>query len=224
MITVEHLSKTFKTGDGAVEAVRDVSFEITDGSFVAIVGKSGSGKSTLLSLLGGLDAVTSGSVVINDHDISTLHDRKLTRYRGKNIGFVFQSFNLIPNLNALENVMLAMEFSAVRRKERRERAQELLHLVGLNTGEQKRRPGKLSGGQQQRVAIARALANHPSVILADEPTGNLDSETGKQIISLLRQLTQEEQVTIILITHDMELARQCDKILALKDGSLQLAK
>lgn len=220
MITVEHLHKSFKTGDSMVEAVRDVSFEVADGSFTAIIGKSGSGKSTLLGLLGGLDAVTSGSIVINGHDITTLHDRGLTRYRGKNVGFVFQSFNLIPNLNALENVMLPMEFSGVQYEKRRKRAQQLLHLVGLSTSEQKRHPNKLSGGQQQRVAIARALANHPRIILADEPTGNLDSETGKQIIALLKQIGQKEQVTIVLVTHDMQLARQCDTILALKDGSL----
>ncbi len=221
MITVEHLHKTFKTGDGEVEAVRDVTFKIPDGSFTAVIGKSGSGKSTLLGLLGGLDSVTSGSIRINDHEMTELHDRKLTLYRGRNIGFVFQSFNLIPNLSALENVMLPMEFAGVRRKERCERAQELLDLVGLSAGQQKRRPGKLSGGQQQRVAIARALANRPRVILADEPTGNLDSETGGQIMTLLRRLAQEEQVTIILVTHDMELAKQCDKILTIKDGSLQ---
>lgn len=220
MITVKHLHKAFKTSDGDVEAVRDASFEAADGSFVAIIGKSGSGKSTLLSLLGGLDSVTSGLIRINNHDITKLHDQKLTRYRGENIGFIFQSFNLIPNLNALENVMLPMEFSGVQRKERQGRAKELLELVGLNANQQKRRPNKLSGGQQQRVAIARALANHPQVILADEPTGNLDSETGKQIIALLSRLVQEDRTTIILVTHDMELARQCDKVLVLKDGNL----
>lgn len=221
MIALQHVNKTFKTGDGVVEAVRDVSFKVADGSFAAIIGKSGSGKSTLLSLLGGLDSVTSGLIQINDHKITALHDRRLTRYRGKNIGFVFQSFNLIPNLSAIENVMLPMEFSGVRRKERLQRAQELLKLVGLTASQQKRRPNKLSGGQQQRVAIARALANHPRLILADEPTGNLDSETGKQIITLLQQLAQEQQVTVILVTHDMELAKRCDQILALKDGGLQ---
>ena len=223
MITVQHLSKTFETGEGVVEAVRDITFEVAEGSFTAIIGKSGSGKSTLLGLLGGLDSATSGSIHINNREMTKLRDRKLTLYRGKNIGFVFQSFNLIPNLNALENVMLPMEFSGVSRKERQKRAKELLDLVRLNESQQKRRPGKLSGGQQQRVAIARALANHPRVILADEPTGNLDSETGKQIMTLLWQLSREKQVTIILVTHDMELAKRCDKILRLKDGTLAVS-
>lgn len=221
MISVTHLAKTFNTASGKVSALTDVSFEAKDGSFTAIVGKSGSGKSTLLSTLGGLDSVSKGTIYIDDCDITKLHDRKLTLYRGKQIGFVFQSFNLIPNLSALENVMLPMEFAGVRHGKRKIRAMNLLDQVGLTADEQKRRPNRLSGGQQQRVAIARALANRPRIILADEPTGNLDSETGKQIFDILKQLSRNEDTTIILVTHDLSLARQCDKMLTLRDGQLE---
>ncbi|HET6747277.1 MAG TPA: ABC transporter ATP-binding protein [Candidatus Saccharimonadales bacterium] len=221
MITVSHLEKTFKTASGTLPVIHDINFTVPEGSFTAIIGKSGSGKSTLLSLLGGLDTATDGSIVIDDRNITRLHDRKLTLYRGRQIGFIFQSFYLIPNLSALENVMMPMEFTGVHYRERRTRATHLLHQVGITPDQQKRHPAKLSGGQQQRVAIARALANQPSVILADEPTGNLDSETGTQIFHLLQQLCKDEGVTIILVTHDLALAKQCDQVLKLKDGRLE---
>jgi len=223
MITISHLEKTFKTASGTLPVIHDINFTVPEGSFTAIIGKSGSGKSTLLSLLGGLDAATDGSIMIDDRNITKLHDRKLTLFRGKQIGFIFQSFYLIPNLSALENVMIPMEFAGVRHRDRRERALRLLSQVGITPDQQKRHPGKLSGGQQQRVAIARALANQPSVILADEPTGNLDSETGDEIFQLLQQLCRNEGVTIILVTHDLALARQCDQTLRLKDGRLTQA-
>lgn len=221
MITVSHLEKTFKTASGMLPVIHDINFTVSDGSFTAIIGKSGSGKSTLLSLLGGLDIATGGSIIIDDRNITKLRDRKLTLYRGKQIGFIFQSFYLIPNLSALENVMIPMEFTGVHYRERRARAIQLLRQVGITSDQQKRHPAKLSGGQQQRVAIARALANRPSVILADEPTGNLDSETGAQIFQLLQQLCSEQEATIILVTHDLTLARQCDQVLRLQDGRLE---
>lgn len=219
MITVTELSKNFAAPSGVVQAIRDITFNLEDGAFAAITGKSGSGKSTLLSLLGGLDGPSSGSVVIDGKDMSKLHDRKLTRYRGKNIGFVFQAFNLVPNLTALENVMLPMEFAGVGHKKRKLRAMSLLGQVGL-ADKQRRKPGHLSGGEQQRVAIARALANRPAIVLADEPTGNLDSETGEQIFTLLQSLSKDEGVTVIVVTHDRGLAQRCDRLLKIADGRL----
>lgn len=221
MITATNLSKTFASATGKVHALRDVSFEVANGSFTAVTGKSGSGKSTLLAMLGGLDAPSQGTIGIDEQDITRLHDRRLTRYRGKHIGFVFQSFNLISNLSALENVMLPMEFARIPRGKRKQRAADLLNSVGITDDKQRRKPNRLSGGEQQRVAIARALANRPNVILADEPTGNLDSETGAQVFNLLRELSKEEGTTVILITHDLALAKQCDRMLRLRDGVLE---
>ncbi|HEX6258956.1 MAG TPA: ABC transporter ATP-binding protein, partial [Candidatus Saccharimonadales bacterium] len=210
MIKALHLSKTFTAASGDVQAVKNITFELPEGCFAAITGKSGSGKSTLLSLLGALDKPTNGSVQIDNQDIGTLHDRKLTRFRCRNIGFVFQSFNLVPNLTALENVMLPMEFAGLDYRLRKQRARSLLNSVGITGGKQKRRPGYLSGGEQQRVAIARALGNRPKLILADEPTGNLDEETGKQIFDLLKTCATDQKTTIILVTHDKSLADRCD--------------
>lgn len=220
MIKTSHLSKTFRAMSGDVRAVKDITFELPDGSFAAITGRSGSGKSTLLSLLGALDKPTAGRVSIDDQDLTRLHDRRLTKFRGKNIGFVFQAFNLIPNLTVLENVMLPMEFAGVRHRMRKQRAQALLDSVGITGSKQKRRPGHLSGGEQQRVAIARALGNHPKLILADEPTGNLDQETGEQIFNLLKECSTKQKTTIIVVTHDPALARRCDTILRIMDGEL----
>jgi putative ABC transport system ATP-binding protein len=191
--------------------------------FAAIVGPSGSGKSTLLSLLGTLDTPTSGSIRVDDVDIAALSDSELTAYRRSRIGFVFQSFNLIPNLSALHNVMLPMEFAGMARDERRARAAHLLEQVGLTGAKQDRRPGRLSGGEQQRVAIARALANKPCLILADEPTGNLDSETGAVIVELLRELAKSEQTIVIAVTHDSEIAALADRTFQLRDGRLSEA-
>jgi putative ABC transport system ATP-binding protein len=220
MLEVVRLKKEFRSGEGKVVAVNDMSFSVPTGSFAAIVGKSGSGKSTLLTLLGGLDRPTSGKVVVDNEEISRMSDRQLIRYRGRKIGFVFQHYNLIPNLTALENVMLPMEFAGVGVKERKARASKLLDDVGLHDDKQRRRPGKLSGGEQQRVSIARALANRPSVILADEPTGNLDSNTSKKIVDLLRELSKKENTTIIVVTHDLNITRHTDHTFQLKDGGL----
>jgi putative ABC transport system ATP-binding protein len=220
MLHVTDLKKTFKSGDTEVMAVDGVSFTVKDGQFASIIGKSGSGKSTLLSLLGALDAPTSGSITVGEIDITKLRDHALIKYRGSKIGFVFQGYNLVPNLTALENVMLAMEFAKVPKKKRMERAAALLDQVGLDSDKQKRKPGRLSGGEQQRVAIARALANKPQLILADEPTGNLDSQTGKMIFDLMHDLAKKENTTIVAVTHDLSIAGKTDVTFKLQDGKL----
>ena len=220
MLEVKNLVKTFHTPGGNVTATHDMTFSVPDGQFVSIIGRSGSGKSTLLSLLGALDKPTSGSIVVGDKDLAKLGDQELIRYRGQTIGFVFQSYNLIPNLSALENVMLPMEFVGVSKHERIGRAEKLLEQVGFEHDQMQRRPSHLSGGQQQRVAIARALANKPKLILADEPTGNLDSQTGKLIFDLLHDLAKSENTTIIVVTHDLAIAGKTDKTFTLDDGKL----
>jgi putative ABC transport system ATP-binding protein len=220
MLEVTDLKRSFKSGDTTVTAVDGISFQVPVGQFASIIGQSGSGKSTLLTLLGALDKPTSGSITVDGRDVTKMHDRALTKYRGQTIGFVFQNYNLVPNLTALENVMLPMEFTRVPKAQRRERAAALLEQVGLQADQQTRRPGRLSGGQQQRVAIARALANKPKLILADEPTGNLDSKTGKMIFDLLHELARTENTTIIAVTHDLSIAGKTDVTFTLQDGKL----
>jgi putative ABC transport system ATP-binding protein len=220
MLKVTDLKKEFNADSGKVVAVDGVSFTVPTGQFASIIGKSGSGKSTLLSLLGALDRPTSGSIEVGEKDVTKLGDHALINYRCNKIGFVFQNYNLIPNLNALENVMLPMEFAGGSRQQRKKRAQEILDQVGITDDKQLRKPGRLSGGEQQRVAIARALANKPEVILADEPTGNLDSQTGKMIFDLLHSLTRSENTTIIAVTHDLSIAGKTDVTFRLQDGKL----
>ncbi len=220
MLEVKNLTKKFQSGDSTVTAVNGISFSVPDGQFASIVGRSGSGKSTLLSLLGALDKPTDGSIVVGDQDVTAMGDHQLIAYRGKSIGFVFQNYNLVPSLTALENVMLPMEFAKVPKAERIERATKLLEEVGLENDQIQRNPGRLSGGQQQRVAIARALANRPKLILADEPTGNLDTATGKMIFDLLHSLSRKENTTIVVVTHDLEIAGKTDKTFKLNDGKL----
>jgi len=220
MLKVQRLTKEFQSGDSKVTAVKDVSLAVQSGVFSTIVGKSGSGKSTLLSLLGALDKPTSGMINVDGQDISKMGDSKLIKYRRDKIGFIFQNYNLIPNLTAIENVMLPMEFSGIKLKQREERAKSLLLQVGLTEEKHIRKPGRLSGGEQQRVAIARALANKPKLILADEPTGNLDSATGKIIISLLKNLAKSEDTTIVAVTHDDGIAAQAEVSFRLRDGKL----
>jgi putative ABC transport system ATP-binding protein len=220
MIKVTNLTKTFKSGDSRVMAVDNLSLSVETGQFASIVGTSGSGKSTLLSLLGGLDRPSSGEVRVDDLLISSGSDRQLIKYRRDMIGFVFQNFSLIPNLDATENVMLPMEFAGMGRAEQRTRARNLLEQVGLEGSKQQRRPPKLSGGEQQRVAIARALSNKPKLILADEPTGNLDSKTGRVIVELLRELSHSASTTVIVVTHDQSVAQNADIQFHLEDGQL----
>jgi putative ABC transport system ATP-binding protein len=220
MLEVKNLVKKFTSGSGDVIALTDVNMTVQTGEFASIIGKSGSGKSTLLSMLGALDIPTSGSIKVDGVDIAKLSASKQTHYRAKKIGFVFQYYNLIPNLTALENVMLALEFGGMPAKKRKARAENLLNEVGIEPEQQLRKPSRLSGGQQQRVSIARALANRPSIILADEPTGNLDSETGKKIFDLLHKLSRSQNTTILAVTHDMDIAGRTDRTIKLKDGKV----
>jgi putative ABC transport system ATP-binding protein len=223
MLETREVTKSFGSGDGMVPAVQDVTMTVPDGEFVAIVGRSGSGKTTLMSLLGALEQPTSGQIFVDGKDITQLSPAELVRYRGRKIGFVFQSYNLVPNLTSTENVMLPMEFIGVGKSDRRKRAIKLLEQVELTGAKQQRKPGRLSGGEQQRVAIARALANEPSIILADEPAGNLDSETSATIVELLRGLSRSEGTTVMVVTHDAAIAGQADRVLHLSDGRLQPA-
>ncbi|MCX6811724.1 MAG: ABC transporter ATP-binding protein [Candidatus Berkelbacteria bacterium] len=220
MLSVKNLTKQFKSGDTKVVAVNNISLSVPQGIFASIIGKSGSGKSTLLSLLGALDKPSAGEIIVDGRDIAKMSDSRLIDYRRNKIGFVFQSYNLIPNLSALENVMLPMEFAGVKAKAKRLRAEKLLREVGLTKEKFARKPTRLSGGEQQRIAIARALANSPKLILADEPTGNLDSATGKIIIELLKKLAKIEKTTIIAVTHDQGIAHEAKIKFTLKDGKL----
>jgi ABC-type lipoprotein export system ATPase subunit len=220
-ILAEGLSKHFRGQGEVIKAVDNVSFAFTEGQFVAIMGPSGCGKSTLLYLLGGLDKATSGELVIDGVDVRRLSSRQEHLFRRQKLGFVFQSFHLVPNLTAQENVMLPMQLAGGRSKqEMRERSHKLLLQVGINDDRHQHKPGKLSGGQQQRVAIARALANDPQVILADEPTGNLDSRNGKLIIQMLKQLSEQGK-TIIVVTHDSGVAGMADVRMKLMDGRIE---
>jgi putative ABC transport system ATP-binding protein len=223
MLQVKHLSRTFQSGDNKVTAIHDINFEIPQGKFASIIGRSGSGKSTLLSLLGGLDKPTEGEIIVGDRHLNGMGDHALIAYRCKAIGFVFQNYNLIPNLSAIENVMLPMEFAGVSPDARKARAVELLEQVGLDHAKQQRKPGRLSGGEQQRVAIARALANKPQLILADEPTGNLDEQTGKMIFDLLHDLSRSQNTTIIAVTHDLSISGRTDVTFRLSDGKITKA-
>ncbi|MCL0098932.1 ABC transporter ATP-binding protein [Dehalococcoidia bacterium] len=219
MIRTADLVKTYKMGKIEVPALGGVDVEIREGEYVAVVGPSGSGKSTLLNMIGCLDRPTSGSVFIEGVDVSGCNGSELARIRRQKIGFIFQMFNLIPTLDALENVMLPMTFAGVRRAERIKRARELLELVGLSE-RAKHKPSELSGGEQQRVAIARALANDPPVVLADEPTGNLDTKTGKVVMGFLEKLKGEGK-TIIIVTHNPEIARKAQRVISMRDGILE---
>lgn len=214
------LTRRYKMGDAFVDALRGVDLTITRGEFVALVGPSGSGKSTVLSLIGGLDRPTSGQVWINGTELSASDERTLTRHRRQHVGFVFQSFNLLPRLTAEENVALPLMFSGVTEKERRARARALLEQVGLGP-RLTHRPTQLSGGEQQRVAIARALVGQPALLLADEPTGNLDTTTGAEIMALLKELNQEQGLTLLVVTHDPEVAAFADRVVKLRDGRIQ---
>ena len=220
MIQVDHLTRTYDTGAGEVHAVKDVSFEIPDGALVALVGRSGSGKTTLLNCIGGLDVPTSGRVILNGTDVAALDERARTRLRRDELAFVFQTFGLVPMLSATENVGLPLRLRRVPNAERRERVAHLLDLVGLSA-HAAQRPGEMSGGQQQRVAIARALANSPKLLIADEPTGQLDADTGASIMALLQQVVRAEGMTAIISTHDPSVRALADRALVLSDGVLQ---
>ncbi|MDW8328962.1 MAG: ABC transporter ATP-binding protein [Candidatus Bipolaricaulota bacterium] len=219
IVSAQHVTKIYPMGAVHVTALDDVSFSISEGEFVAIMGPSGSGKSTLMNLIGCLDKPTTGTISINGTDISRLNDRQLARLRGSQIGFVFQTFNLIPRINALANVMLPMTFTnRLSGRERQQRAEQLLQSVGLGA-RMHHLPNELSGGERQRVAIARALANDPKIILADEPTGNLDTKTGKAILDLFVELHRNGR-TIVVVTHDANVASHARRIIKLLDGKI----
>jgi putative ABC transport system ATP-binding protein len=219
LIELKNVWKTYYMGKVSLDVLKDVNLEIKQGEFVAIVGPSGSGKSTMMNQVGVLDIPTKGKVLLDGVDISTLTESELAQVRGRKIGFVFQQFNLIPTLTAKENVILPTIFQNMPEEERNKKAIDLLTMVGL--GERvNHKPTELSGGQQQRVAIARALINNPEIILADEPTGNLDSKSGKQVMDMLTRLHSEEKKTIILVTHDIGLVRYSTKKVFLKDGEV----
>jgi putative ABC transport system ATP-binding protein len=219
IVAIENLCKVYNLGSFELFALRDMDLSIEEGEYVAVMGPSGSGKSTLLNLLGCLDRPTSGRYWLGEEDVSRLDDDELSLIRGQRIGFIFQSYNLIGQLNVLENIELPMYYQGFSEEAGAERARELATIVGLGN-RLKHRPAELSGGQQQRVAIARSLANNPMIILADEPTGNLDSASGAEILNILEDLHQERK-TLIVVTHDTEIAARAQRIIHLRDGRVE---
>jgi len=220
MIEIKDVVKTYQTGDTELQALKGVSFKIEDGEFVAIMGPSGSGKSTLMHILGALDTPTSGTYYLDGKDVSTLSDDELADIRRDKIGFVFQSFNLLPRATVLRNVMLPLVYASVADAERQKRAEAALTAAGLGKDHFNHLSNQLSGGQIQRCAIARALVNNPSLILADEPTGNLDSKTGEIVLDTFQKLNKEHGCTIILITHEHDVAEHAARIIFIKDGQI----
>ena len=219
IIKLDNVHKDYKMGNSIVQAVKGINLEIMKGDFIVIIGPSGSGKSTMMNMVGALDLATEGDIFLDGQNIEHLEESELAQIRGKKIGFVFQTFNLIPTLNALENIELPMIFQGVPKEERIKKAEEILESVKL-THRKNHLPNELSGGERQRVAIGRALANDPEVILADEPTGNLDTKTGAEIMKLFKDLNKKGK-TIILVTHDIGLLNHAQKILKIKDGKLE---
>ncbi len=217
LIQCNDVTKVFKMGNTKVNILKGISLNVDAGEFVAIVGESGSGKSTLLNILGGLMACDNGEIIINDNHIEKLTENELALFRRNNLGFIFQTYNLLPQLSALENVEMPLIFSGISKNERRTRAKEMLERVGL-ADRMEHKPAELSGGQQQRVSIARALINNPKVILADEPTGNLDSKTSIEILNLLKELNQTYNMTFLVVTHSQVVYKYADKIVKMEDG------
>lgn len=220
MIEISNITKTFNTGAGDLQALRGVSFTIEDGEFVAIMGPSGSGKSTLMHILGALDTPTSGTYLLDGKDVSTLSDDELADIRRNHIGFVFQAFNLLPRTTVLRNVMLPLIYAEVDREKRAEQASRALTAAGMNESHFHHLSNQLSGGQVQRVAIARALVNDPSLILADEPTGNLDTKTSEIVLGTFQRLNEDHNHTIILITHERDVAEHAKRIIFIRDGEV----
>ena len=222
LIRVKNLKKQFQIGSEIVNAIKDISFEVNAGEFISIMGPSGSGKTTLMNIIGCLDTPTSGEYHLDDSEVSLLDDDELAAIRNRKIGFVFQSFHLLTRNTALKNVMLPLTYAGYDKSEATDKAKSVLNKVGLDD-RINHKPNELSGGQQQRVAIARALVNNPSIIFADEPTGNLDTKTGEEIMNLFKQLHRNGQ-TIIVITHENEIADQTERIITVKDGLIESDK
>jgi putative ABC transport system ATP-binding protein len=219
VIETRELTKVYAMGTVKVRALRGVSIHVHEGEILGIMGPSGSGKSTLMNILGCLDQPTSGSYFLDGEDVSRMNDDQLADVRNRRVGFVFQSFNLLPRTTALDNVLLPLVYAGTGLRERRQRAEEVLESVGLGDRIE-HMPNELSGGQQQRVAIARALVNRPSIILADEPTGNLDSKSGREVMEILQRMNREEGITVILVTHDPRIAHHAQRIIHLFDGAI----
>ena len=219
MIELKNISKTYNLGEQELKVLDNINFKVQKGELVSIIGPSGSGKSTMMNILGLLDVADTGEYLLDDISIKEANDSLLADIRNKKIGFIFQSFNLLPKMNALENVQVPLMYRGINKKESQKRAYEILEKVGLK-GREKHMPSQLSGGQQQRVAIARALIGTPEIILADEPTGALDSKTGNEVMELLQNLNKEGQ-TIILITHDISIANRANRIVKMMDGKLE---
>ena len=219
MIELKNICKTYNLGEQELKVLDNINFKVQKGEFVSIIGPSGSGKSTMMNILGLLDVADTGEYLLDDISIKEANDSLLADIRNKKIGFIFQSFNLLPKMNALENVQVPLMYRGINKKDSQKRAYEILEKVGLK-GREKHMPSQLSGGQQQRVAIARALIGDPEIILADEPTGALDSKTGNEVMELLQNLNKEGQ-TIILITHDISIANRANRIVKMMDGKLE---
>jgi putative ABC transport system ATP-binding protein len=219
IIEVQNVNKIYKSSEIEVHAVRNVDLKIEKGEFIAIVGPSGSGKTTLLNMIGGLDDVSDGNILINDIDITKFKDSQMIDFRMKNIGFVFQAYNLIPVLTAIENVEFIMSLQGISKTERRKRSSDLLEQVGLGD-RLNARPSRLSGGQQQRVAVARALASKPQFVLADEPTANLDTTSTEMLLKIMRQLNEKDGMTFVFSTHDSRVIKQARRVVTLEDGKI----
>ena len=219
MINVDSVHKSFDLGETSVHALRGVTFRIEKGEFVSIMGPSGSGKSTLMNIIGCLDTPSEGTYFLNQRNVGQLDEEQLAGIRNKEIGFIFQQFHLLPRSTALENVALPLKYASVQRAEQLSRAEEVLNKVGLS-GRLSHKPTELSGGEQQRVAIARALVNSPSILFADEPTGNLDSKTGKEVLEIFKELNEKGQ-TIVVITHEHTIAKQSHRTITIKDGEIE---
>jgi putative ABC transport system ATP-binding protein len=219
IIKLENVTKIYKSGELNVTALKNITLSIQKGGFLSIQGPSGSGKTTLLNIIGCIDIPTSGRVILDGHEVSKLKDRELTNIRLRRIGFIFQQFYLIPTLNAAENVELPLKEAGASKRARNDRVNELMEIVQLGN-RVKHYPNQLSGGEQQRVAIARALANNPDILLADEPTGEIDTTTSKRIMTLLRNLNKTQELTVIIVTHNPEVAKATDRVITIRDGKI----
>lgn len=220
IIEVKNVTKIYKVGTERITALDNVSFTINKGDFCCLLGSSGSGKSTLLNLMAGIEKITKGEILIKGKDVCKMGEHQLAKFRQKYLGFVFQSYNLLPALNAIENVALPMVFKEVKAKERTKRAKEMLIAVGLKE-RMKHKPNQMSGGQQQRVGIARAFVTDPEIVFADEPTGNLDSKTANEIMEIIKKIATERKQTIVMVTHDVNMAKYANKIVHIHDGHIE---